>query len=194
MTTRYFILTFVIMLIVGCGGGSSDPETPPVIKEVGVYQQAQESYDIDIQSTSTPSGSSTTTQGTIGINQGSGNIQINNKVYVPLHRVSSERDTSILRVRLQSSSNSMFGFFVAIHAFDPEVDIIKLQIEHFRDGSQTPAYRDMIELPEQSTANRLYWDAAYLLDRPGNWRTSFMLIDERGNHSNTYWLNTTFSR
>ncbi len=191
---RFVVFCLFLTMIFGCGGGSSSPETPPTIKEVGVYQQAQDSYDINTQTTTSPSGSSTTTQGTIGSNQGSGNIQIDNKIYIPLHRVGPEQDTSTLRVRLQSGSNTMYGFYVSILAFDPEVDIISLHVEHYRDGSPTPVYVDKIDLPEQSTSNRLYWDAAYLIDRPGDWITSFMLIDERGNHSNKYWLSTTFTR
>ncbi len=194
MSMRFFISCFFLTMIFGCGGGSSSPETPPTIKEVGVYQQAQESYDINMQSATSPSGGTTNTQGVVGSNQGSGNIQIDNKVYIPLHRVGPEQDTSTLRVRLQSGLNTMYGFYVSIHAFDPEADIISLQVEHYRDGSPTPAYVDTVDLPEQSTSNRLYWDAAYLIDRPGDWRTSFMLIDERGNHSNKYMLYTTFSR
>lgn len=181
------------LLLFGCGGGDDNPGTPPTIHEVGVYREVAEPIDINVHveviNVNQPSSEKFDKQIKEGL------LQYNDKKYESLHTVGPESNTSRIRISYnRGEENTMHGFYIAIRASDPELDMHNLYVNQYRDGSETPVYVDTIELPEQQTSNWLYWNVFYLFGHPGEWRTSFMIQDETGRNSNVYWLHTSFIR
>lgn len=178
------------------GGGDSEPGTPPTINEVGVYKEIENPNIINIQIINEDpenNNNSNPQDCCPEVDPETGTLQIGDKFYKPLHTVNPEPNSSNYIVETRGGQgNTMYGFYVSIHASDPEVDMHTLHVEQYRDGSENPVYVDTVELSEQQISNQLYWNAFYIFGRPGYWRTSFMIQDATGRNSNVYWLHTHF--
>ncbi|WP_139162894.1 hypothetical protein [Desulfonatronum thiosulfatophilum] len=74
-------------------------------------------------------------------------------------------------------------YFISMHVFDPDLDVVSFRITSNSENSETPS--DILKFPleKQTSPDKYYASIVYIEGPIGNWRTTVQVYDAKGNAS-----------